>query len=284
MNLGLDGLPLARNSSTNNMSPHRLAEGSHADGCRALHADKVAWSRRKALIVGVGTLAAAGLTPAASWANVADVEASGASLAPLERATPRAYAFFTAAEAAFIDAALQRLIPADELGAGAVEAGVTRFIDRQLAGPFGQAVDWYMAGPWSDGTQQQGFQSKHAPAQIYRIAIAAIDARVSGAHGFAGLDVARRDAWLQDLHDDKPKLGEVSAKTFFDLLWHNTQEGFFADPLYGGNQGFAGWQLIGFTGPRYNHLATIGRFGVRDRRPVVGLMGRDPARQPQQLP
>ncbi len=238
-----------------------------------------------ALAVAVGTVAtAAGLAPGVSSAAAAAGEVPGALLPPLTPAAPRSYVYLTAAEVAFIDAALRRLIPADELGAGAVEAGVTGFIDRQLAGPFGQATDWYMAGPWSEGTQPQGFQSKHTPAQIYRMAIAAIDAQVSGAKGFAGLDAARRDTWLQDLHDGKPQLGAVSAKTFFDLLWQNTQQGFFADPLYGGNEGFAGWKLIGFTGPRYDHLAAIGRFGARDQRPVVGLMGRDPTRRPQHLP
>ncbi len=242
-------------------------------------------SRRKALYFGAcGIAVAAGLLPKAFAAARTGIEVSGALLPPLAAAPSKSYIYFTTAEAAFVDAALQRLIPSDELGPGAVEAGVTTFIDRQLAGPFGQAADWYMTGPWQDGTTQQGFQSKRTPAQIYRAAIAAIDAKVSGARGFAGLDAAQRDAWLKDLHDGKPELRGVSAKTFFDLLWQNTQEGFFADPLYDGNQGFAGWKLVGYTGPRYNQVAAIGRFGVRDERPVVGLMGRDPARRPQQLP
>ena len=29
------------------------------------------------------------------------------------------------------------------------------------------------------------------------------------------------------------------------MLWQNTNEGFFADPMYGGNRDFAGWKLIG---------------------------------------
>ena len=35
---------------------------------------------------------------------------------------------------------------------------------------------------------------------------------------------------------------------FFDLLWQTVQEGFFADPLYGGNRDKLGWRLIGFPG------------------------------------
>jgi len=35
---------------------------------------------------------------------------------------------------------------------------------------------------------------------------------------------------------------------FFDLLLRNTEEGFFADPMYGGNRDKVGWKLIGFPG------------------------------------
>jgi gluconate 2-dehydrogenase gamma chain len=31
-------------------------------------------------------------------------------------------------------------------------------------------------------------------------------------------------------------------------LWRNTEEGFFADPIHGGNRDKIGWKLIGFPG------------------------------------
>ena len=43
-------------------------------------------------------------------------------------------------------------------------------------------------------------------------------------------------------------LPSMSSKMFFDMLWRNTEEGFFADPIYGGNRGKVGWKLIGFPG------------------------------------
>ena len=140
------------------------------------------------------------------------------------RSTPL---YLTAAEAAFVDAAVSRLIPPDETGPGAVEAGVTVFIDSQLAGAYGKAADWYMQGPFEDGNEQQGYQSPLTPAQLYRAAIAAIDEHSHAADGkaFAQLNPAQRDRWLHDLEDGKVELGSVSAKTFFTLLWQNTQEG-----------------------------------------------------------
>jgi gluconate 2-dehydrogenase gamma chain len=59
------------------------------------------------------------------------------------------------------------------------------------------------------------------------------------------------------------------------MLVQNTVEGFFADPIYGGNKNFIGWRLIGFPGPRYNYVAEIGQYGKRYDMPFVSLSGRD---------
>lgn len=192
------------------------------------------------------------------------------------------FVFLDASEIAFIDAAVDRLIPSDALGPGAAEAGVTVFIDRQLAGPFGKATDWYMQGPWAEGTEQQGYQRRRTPAEVYRAAIQAIDAHARQVSNvsFDALTASRQDDLLHRLEDDKIDLGDVSGKTFFALLWQNTQEGFFADPIYLGNRSFSGWKLIGYPGPRYNYEGAIRHFGERYPLPTVGLMGRDPSRQP----
>lgn len=46
--------------------------------------------------------------------------------------------FFDEEEARIVAAATERIFPSDETGPGAKEAGVVIFIDRQLAGPYGQ--------------------------------------------------------------------------------------------------------------------------------------------------
>src|SRR5579864_2730262 len=80
--------------------------------------------------------------------------------------------FLTAAELAFIEAALARLIPQDELGPGAREAGVANYIDRQLASPWGVDARRYRHGPWAEGTPQQGYQLPLTPQEVYRRGIA----------------------------------------------------------------------------------------------------------------
>jgi len=229
--------------------------------------------------------AAGGLAASASpwWLEVA----RGAQTRPAWSsarlaASEQAHAFFTPAEVAWTDAAVDRLIPADASGPGAVQAGVTVFIDRQLAGRFGRATDWYMGGPWAKGSEQQGYQLQRTPAELYRAAIAAVDAHCRGRFAdktFAALSAADRDQVLHELEDDKLQLAGVSGKAFFDMLWQNTKEGFFADPMYEGNRGFIGWKLIGFPGPRYNYVSEIRHFGEPYRWPTVGVLGRDPTRR-----
>lgn len=191
----------------------------------------------------------------------------------------RSTVYFSDAEKRFIDAATQRLIPADALGGGANEAGVTHFIDLQLAGAYGRAERWYMRGPWPSGTDEQGFQEKFTPAEIYRQAIGGIDAHCHRQYGkpFAQLSTSQQDDVLHALEDDRIKLDKGSAKVFFTLLWQNTQEGYLADPVYGGNRDFAGWKLIGFPGPRYNYVEEIGKFGRPYTQPFVSLVGRNPS-------
>src|SRR4051812_46285711 len=74
-------------------------------------------------------------------------------------AAPRtSYTFFNADEAAFVEAAVARLIPADDSGPGAIEAGVPEYIDRQLAGAWGAGERLYRSGPWQKGAATQGYQ------------------------------------------------------------------------------------------------------------------------------
>ena len=96
---------------------------------------------------------------------------------PIPPVMPGGYLFFTPAEAAVVDAIVDRLIPTDELGLGAKDAGVTTFIDRQLMGPYGGHEWLYMQGPFSSTPlPTQGLQSPLIPRQQYRLGLAALEA------------------------------------------------------------------------------------------------------------
>lgn len=188
------------------------------------------------------------------------------------------YAYFTGAEAAFIEAAVERLIPGDPVGPGAVEAGVPVFIDRQLAGPYGRGDHYFLGGPWPKGTPEQGYQTRFTPAQLYRAAIPAIERHVGDNHGgrsFATLAAGDQDGVLKALEGGKAALGGgVDAKTFFTMLLQNTKEGYFADPIYGGNRAMGAWKMIGFPGAHYDYREWVTRHGEKVPYEPVGLKGR----------
>ena len=176
-------------------------------------------------------------------------------VAPAAAAKPsppdeHAYGYLLGPEVRFLDAAVARLIPADALGPGAKEADVTLFIDRQLSSSWGTHGRNYRMGPWRDGTPQQGFQSPLTPQEIYRTAIQDTNAYCGTQHGkpFHLLTTIQQDEVLRGLEEGGIELASVSSRLFFDLLLRNTEEGFFSDPMYGGNRDKIGWRLIGFPG------------------------------------
>jgi gluconate 2-dehydrogenase gamma chain len=160
------------------------------------------------------------------------------------------YIYLLEPEVRFLEAAVEQLIPTDELGPGAREAGVVVYIDRQLAGAWGVHGRAYRGGPWMDGTPQQGYQSRFTPQEVYRIAIREINQHCKTAFDrpFAQLAHDTQLRLLEQLEKDEITLPSLSSKFFFDLLWRNTEEGYFADPLYGGNRDKVGWKLLGFPG------------------------------------
>jgi gluconate 2-dehydrogenase gamma chain len=239
--------------------------------------DEQRLSRRRLLTAGAA-ITAVPVAAAAAALGGGDVPfKEGQANAPSAVDNTTGWTWFTDVEAAFISAAVARLIPADDLGPGAVEAGVPTFIDRQLAGPYGRGERWYMQGPWSPGLPTQGYQTRLTPAAMYRGAIKAIDGAVvreSRGGSFAKLAAADQDAFLQRMEKGAFSLDGADAKAFFAQLLQNTLEGFWADPIYGGNRDLVGWKLIGFPGARYDNTEFVGQHGAKYPLPPVGIKGR----------
>jgi gluconate 2-dehydrogenase gamma chain len=183
---------------------------------------------------------------------------------PAAPARSQAYMFLTEPEVAFVQAAVARLIPADELGPGAKEAGVAYFIDRELFGGFGTMAKMYRSGPWPEGTREQGYQSPLTPQQAYRIGIRAVNEHCERQYGktFAALGASQQDEVLRGLDEGKIELQSLGAQFFFNMLLANTIEGFFADPVYGGNRDKIGWKLVGFPGVAAVYTQLVEKHGV----------------------
>jgi gluconate 2-dehydrogenase gamma chain len=202
----------------------------------------------------------------------------GAS-APPQPIQPGSWRFFTPAEAEAVEALADRIIPPDPQTFGGKEAGCAVFIDRQLAGAYGHREGLYVSGPFQPGTKEQGPQSSQPPSQLYRAGLAALDQycrseQAPRGKDFARLTAAQQDAVLGAMESGSVHFEGVDTQTFFEQLLKDVQEGFFADPLYGGNRDMCSWKMIGFPGARYDYTDWVGRHNERYPYPPVSISGR----------
>jgi gluconate 2-dehydrogenase gamma chain len=198
-------------------------------------------------------------------------------------------AFFDAHQRATIEAAMARIIPTDDTP-GAREARTIEFLDRYLSG-----VGFIYAKP--DGSGFERLHGKRAEAWQRRIEIIreryvagveALDrtARERFGSDFAELSDDDQDEVLRAVEgaDDQQQEAELErARTqlygapvevalqqtsaeveldFVPLLALHTRQGFYADPIYGGNRDRVGWDLIGFPGPSSLAEVHSGRYST----------------------
>jgi gluconate 2-dehydrogenase gamma chain len=161
------------------------------------------------------------------------------------------YIFLNGDEAAFVEAFVDTLIPADEFTAKGTDLGVAIFVDRQLASGWGRGAKMYLQGPFLEGTPEQGYQLPLPPSELIRTGIADLNAYVRKTHGGNTFDTASeadRIAIVTALEQHQVELDTVPAVPFFAMLFQLVMDGFFADPIYGGNKGKASWKMLGYPG------------------------------------
>jgi gluconate 2-dehydrogenase gamma chain len=166
----------------------------------------------------------------------------------------------TAAEMKTLEAVLAQLLPKDDLGPGAVEAGVPTYIDMALAGSYKPLLPAY-----------QGLLTTFDTA-----------AASMGAGSFAELSASKQIALLGDVEAGKPPsvaaTAEASAAGDFQLLLEHMREGMFGDPMYGGNASLSGWELIGYPDIQLSPSATDQAIGtkVKPTRETAATLGGKP--------
>jgi gluconate 2-dehydrogenase gamma chain len=161
------------------------------------------------------------------------------------------YEFLNVEEAAFVEALVDHMVPADDLTPKGTDVGINVFIDRALAGAWGKGDRLYMQGPWKPGVPSQGYQLPLTPAQLYRAGIEATNAHCQKTYGkpFDRLDDKQREEVLVGLSTAKIKFDSgLPVRPFWTTVYQTVMEGMFSDPIYGGNRNKAGWKLIGFPG------------------------------------
>lgn len=172
------------------------------------------------------------------------------------------YLTLTGAEAAFLKAAADTIIPADHLSPSASDCGVIDFIDCELAGPYGEGARLYRDGPIVKGKPEHGYQLGLTPRAFFARGIAAAEQWSAAQFGqsFAMLEETGRQAALQAMEAGTASFVDFDAREFFEALLVIVMEGFFADPYYGGNRNMAGWKMIGYPGLMADYQEAIERY------------------------
>lgn len=183
-----------------------------------------------------------------------------------------------------LSAATERIFPKNDNGPGAIELGIPYFIDKQLAGSWGNNAKEYMRGPFIQNLQVQGaqdndrnqdsqgpntetqsptptprYQTRLNRSEVFILGLRKLDsvAQEKFELKFADADDNQQDEILQMFENNEVDLAGVDAETFFNLLLKVTIEGAYADPVYGGNKDMMGWRMKEYPGPRMGYLEQI---------------------------
>jgi len=214
---------------------------------------------RRRFLKGAGVAAASLPTLMASQGRAAPpvAESTAATKSPSGHPAPAVseasagYQILSLDEAAFTEALVDHMWPKDQLSPSATEIGIATFIDRQLAGAFGQGDRLYSQGPFRKGKPQHGYQLPLTPAEYFKAGVEAATAACVRRfhHGFDKLTAEEREQFLQDVAGGKVAEGSFDLAAWFNgLVYPLVERGAFADPIYGGNRDKAAWRMIGYPG------------------------------------
>jgi gluconate 2-dehydrogenase gamma chain len=225
---------------------------------------------RRKFLVGAGlagTAVATGLTQPAP----AEAQTPAVSPAPAAAAAPQPepLLFLNETQHAFVVAVVDTMIPADELSPSGSDCGLATYIDRQLASAWGGGAKMYRSGPFLKGKPEQGYQLPLTPAEFVTTGIAAANewSRKTYGKDFDRLDPDKRIEALKAMEEGKAAFVNFSSRGFFARMLALTMEGFFGDPIYGGNRNKASWRMLGFPGLPATYANLIDEY--RDKRYVA---------------
>ncbi|WP_375257313.1 gluconate 2-dehydrogenase subunit 3 family protein [Citreimonas sp.] len=180
----------------------------------------------------------------------------------------RPWFFLTDDEARWLAAIVDVFIPEDDYPS-ASQAGVVDYIDFQMATHYGEGARLYLEGPFYTGTPEQGYQAPYPPAELLRRGIAAAMAE----DDVTAQDAAGRERYVQAMSESDGMMGDtdVPVVTFFTELLSLANEGYFSDPIYMGNNAYAGWKMVGFPGAHAYYLSHVDKHDRPFDKPPMGI-------------
>jgi len=188
------------------------------------------------------------------------------------------YISFGPDEASFVEAMVNVMCPADQHTPNGVDCGLAIYIDRQLAGSYGQGAKRYLRGPFGLGIPQQGPQIPLTPEQHFKTGVAAANQAITERTGkpFEQLSPVNADAALHEVASGKLTHGELDLAEWFNgLVYPLFTQACYADPIYGGNFNKVFWKMIGYPGLPATHTLDMVQYrgkpfpGASDPKSIV---------------
>jgi gluconate 2-dehydrogenase gamma chain len=174
-----------------------------------------------------------------------------------------ALTYFNDYQARTVEAIAERIIPANGADAGATQAGVVYYIDRTITGFSTGLQRVYRLGL----RELESFCARENSKRFVDLTAEQQDnilRRFLGKEAGGG-EAGRPAGLVQPPAEDPDRAQEGSGseggadlellRFFFAVIREHTVEGYFCDPIYGGNRGAVGWLLVGFPGAQWGYTA-----------------------------
>lgn len=134
--------------------------------------------------------------------------------------------FFTEDEAKCMIAICEQIIPADENGPGATQAGVVFYIDKQLDEVF----------TWEQQNYRDGLRAlQHNAEELY-------------GNRFELLDFETQNSFLKRMETNllpaEPWEGIPGQSAFFRKMIQHSMQGFYGSPRHGGNRNYISYRMM----------------------------------------
>lgn len=177
-----------------------------------------------------------------------------------------ALTYFTDFQATTVAAIAERIIPANGSDAGATDAGVVYYIDRSITGFSANLQRVYRLGlreleRYCEHRFRAQFQELDAELQD-RVTRDLLGPEVVESIGTpksgqlpGPLDNETPDEAEAGSGDSTAEVDGALLRRLFAVIREHTIEGYFCDPIYGGNRNTVGWKLVGFPGAQWGYTA-----------------------------
>ena len=168
---------------------------------------------------------------------------------PISYPDSGALTYFNDFQARTVEAITERIIPGDSANAGATQAGVVYYIDRAISGFSTGLQRVYRLGL----RELERFCEREGSAQFVDLTAEQQDEIV---RRFLGNEI--RDGQTAQNDQESGTSDEIDLgllRSLFAVIREHTIEGYFCDPVYGGNRGAVGWRLVGFPGVQWGYTA-----------------------------